>query len=110
MSKIAGVKGMNDILPPDIYVWQHVEAVARNVFRRFGYVEIRTPMVEDTALFVRTVGEATDIVGKEMYTFEDKAGRSLSLRPHARTSSTRFTISSRSRAGPTLARCFATSG
>src|SRR5258708_32258068 len=72
---------MNDILPPDIYVWQHVEAVARDVFRRFGYAEIRTPMVEDTALFVRTVGEATDIVGKEMYTFEDKAGRSLSLRP-----------------------------
>jgi len=79
--KIAGVKGMNDILPPDIYVWQHVEAVARDVFRRFGYAEIRTPMVEDTALFVRTVGESTDIVGKEMYTFEDKAGRSLSLRP-----------------------------
>jgi histidyl-tRNA synthetase len=79
--KIAGVKGMNDILLPDIYVWQHVEAVARDVFRRFGYAEIRTPMLEDTALFVRTVGEATDIVGKEMYTFADKAGRSLSLRP-----------------------------
>src|SRR5262249_30863350 len=79
--KISGVKGMNDILPPASDVWRHVEEVAREILRRFGYSEIRTPMVEDTALFVRTVGETTDIAGKEMYTFEDKAGRSLSLRP-----------------------------
>src|SRR6185503_6248653 len=56
-------------------------AAIRETFRRFGYEEARTPVVEDTALFVRSVGEATDIVGKEMYTFEDKGGRSLSLRP-----------------------------
>ena len=79
--KISGVKGMNDLLPPEIRVWQRMESAAREVFRRFGYSEIRTPMAEDTALFVRSVGESTDIVGKEMYTFEDKAGRSLSLRP-----------------------------
>jgi histidyl-tRNA synthetase len=79
--KISGVKGMNDLLPPDIRIWQRMELAAREVFRRFGYSEIRTPVIEDTALFVRSVGEATDIVGKEMYTFEDKAGRSLSLRP-----------------------------
>ncbi|HYO52331.1 histidine--tRNA ligase [Archangium sp.] len=72
---------MNDILPGDVEVWQHVESTARKLFSRFGYGEVRTPMVEDTALFVRGVGEETDIVGKEMYTFEDKGGRSLSLRP-----------------------------
>lgn len=79
--RISGVKGMNDLLPGDIEIWQHVEDVARRTFRAFGYQEIRTPIPEDTALFVRSVGEATDIVGKEMYTFEDKGGRSLSLRP-----------------------------
>jgi histidyl-tRNA synthetase len=79
--KISGVRGMNDILWPEIEVWHALEAAARDVFRRFGYQEARTPVVEDTALFVRSVGEATDIVGKEMYTFEDKGGRSLSLRP-----------------------------
>ncbi len=79
--KISGVKGMNDILPPEILSWVRVESAAREIFRRFGYWEIRTPIAEDTALFVRGVGEATDIVGKEMYTFEDKAGRSLTLRP-----------------------------
>lgn len=79
--KINGVKGMNDLLPGEIEVWQFVEGTARTLFGRFGYGEVRTPMVEDTALFVRSVGEETDIVGKEMYTFDDKGGRSLSLRP-----------------------------
>lgn len=79
--KISGVKGMNDLLPGEIEIWQHVEGTARELFGRFGYGEVRTPMVEDTALFVRSVGEETDIVGKEMYTFLDKGERSLSLRP-----------------------------
>jgi histidyl-tRNA synthetase len=79
--RVSGVKGMNDLLPGEIEIWQRVENAARRTFRAFGYQEIRTPIVEDTALFVRSVGEATDIVGKEMYTFEDKGGRSLSLRP-----------------------------
>jgi histidyl-tRNA synthetase len=79
--RVGGVKGMNDLLPPEISVWHFLEARARETFRRFGYDEIRTPVLEDTALFVRGVGETTDIVGKEMYTFEDRAGRSLSLRP-----------------------------
>ncbi len=79
--RLSGVKGMNDILPPDIAVWHYLEKRARETFRRFGCQEIRTPVLEDTALFVRSVGETTDIVGKEMYTFEDRAGRSLSLRP-----------------------------
>jgi histidyl-tRNA synthetase len=79
--KISGVKGMNDVLPGEVETWQFVERTAREVLRRFGYGELRTPMLEETALFVRGVGEETDIVGKEMYTFEDKGGRSLSLRP-----------------------------
>lgn len=79
--KITGVKGMNDLLPGEMEIWQHLETVAKRTFRQFGYQEIRTPVLEDTALFVRSVGEATDIVGKEMYTFEDKGGRSLTLRP-----------------------------
>jgi len=79
--RLSGVKGMSDLLAPDIAVWHLLESRARETFRRFGYQEIRTPVVEDTALFVRGVGEETDIVGKEMYTFADRAGRSLSLRP-----------------------------
>lgn len=79
--KLSGVKGMNDLLPQQTAVWQHVEQTAREIFGRYGYGEVRTPTVEDTALFIRSVGEETDIVGKEMYTFEDRAGRSLSLRP-----------------------------
>jgi histidyl-tRNA synthetase len=79
--KLAGVKGMNDLLPADLEIWHHVERTARDVLGRFSYREVRTPILEDTALFVRGVGEETDIVGKEMYTFEDKAGRSLSMRP-----------------------------
>ncbi|NTX36790.1 histidine--tRNA ligase [Myxococcus sp. CA033] len=78
---LSAVKGMNDLLPGEIEIWQHVEGLARELFGRFGYGEIRTPMLEDTALFVRSVGEETDIVGKEMYTFTDKNDRSLSLRP-----------------------------
>ncbi|MGO9064321.1 MAG: histidine--tRNA ligase [Myxococcaceae bacterium] len=79
--RFSGVKGMNDLLPPDINAWHFLESQARDTFRHFGFQEIRTPVLEDTALFVRSVGEATDIVGKEMYTFQDRAGRSLSLRP-----------------------------
>src|SRR5690606_19323551 len=81
MSRVAGVKGMNDLLPPDSAAWEHLESIVRSLCHRYGYRELRTPVLEDTALFVRSVGAATDIVGKEMYTFEDKAGRSLSLRP-----------------------------
>lgn len=72
---------MRDILPPSISVWNHVESVARRVFRSYNYQEIRTPVVEETALFARGVGEETDIVGKEMYTFTDRDETSLTLRP-----------------------------
>ena len=78
---IRAVKGTRDLLPPDTAVWNHVEAVARQVFAAYNYHEIRTPILEDTQLFARGVGAETDIVTKEMYTFEDRDGSSLTLRP-----------------------------
>ena len=78
---IASVKGTRDLLPPETRVWNRVEAVAREVFALYGFDEIRTPVLESTELFVRSVGEATDIVHKEMYTFTDRGDRSVTLRP-----------------------------
>jgi len=78
---IRAVKGMRDILPPSSEVWNKVEFAARRVLRQYNYQEIRTPLVEETTLFARGVGEETDIVSKEMYTFEDRDGSSLTLRP-----------------------------
>jgi histidyl-tRNA synthetase len=75
------VKGTRDILPPESRLWSAVEAIANRVFGGFGYEEIRLPMLEPTELFVRSVGEDTDIVSKEMFTFTDRKGRSLTLRP-----------------------------
>src|SRR5437762_14209504 len=72
---------MRDLLPPSTAVWNHVEAVAREVFRQYNYHEIRTPILEETQLFARGVGEETDIVTKEMYTFTDRDETSLTLRP-----------------------------
>jgi histidyl-tRNA synthetase len=74
-------RGTSDLLPGIVEKWQFVERVARDVCRRFNYHEIRTPLFEHTELFQRGVGETTDIVEKEMYTFTDKGGRSLTLRP-----------------------------
>jgi histidyl-tRNA synthetase len=82
---IKAVKGTRDILPPASAVWNRVEAVAREVFRTYNYHEIRTPIFEETALFARGVGQDTDIVSKEMYTFEDH-GSSLTLRPECTAS------------------------
>ena len=78
---IASVKGTRDLLPPDTRVWNRVEAVARDVFALYGFDEIRTPVLESTELFVRSVGESSDIVHKEMYTFTDRGNRSVTLRP-----------------------------
>src|SRR5215470_4747223 len=92
---VKAVKGMRDILPPATAVWNHVDAVAREVFRTYNYQEIRTPILEETALFARGVGAETDIVGKEMYTFEDRDGTSLTLRPEATASVMRAYIEHR---------------
>jgi histidyl-tRNA synthetase len=77
---IRAVKGTRDLLPPDTTVWNRVETIARDVFRAYNYQEIRTPILEETQLFARGVGTETDIVSKEMYTFDDH-GTSLTLRP-----------------------------
>ena len=78
---IQAIRGMNDLLPEDTSVWQQVEKVLRDSVSSFGYSEVRMPIVEKTSLFCRAIGEVTDVVEKEMYTFEDKSGDSLSLRP-----------------------------
>ena len=81
MSKIKSIRGMNDVIPQNIGFWQITENSIRSVFSSYGYEEIRFPLVEQTELFSRSVGESTDIVSKEMYTFEDKSGDGISLRP-----------------------------
>ena len=82
--KLTAVKGMNDILPPDSARWEALEAAVREVMRVYAYRNIRTPIVEPTALFVRGLGEVTDIVEKEMYSFEDRLnGEQLTLRPES---------------------------
>ena len=82
MDKLVAVKGMNDVLPPDSARWEWLEERVRTLMTRYAYSNIRTPIVEPTALFVRGTGESTDIVEKEMYSFEDKLnGESLTLRP-----------------------------
>src|SRR5476651_852623 len=78
---IQAVRGMNDILPHETPVWQYVENIFRSVFQSYGYQELRFPIVEKTELFKRSIGEVTDIVEKEMYTFLDRNQESLSLRP-----------------------------
>ncbi|MBN1142531.1 MAG: histidine--tRNA ligase [Deltaproteobacteria bacterium] len=83
---ITGIKGMNDILPAEIEAWHFIEACVREVFHPFGFKEIRVPVVEKTELFCRSIGEDTDIVEKEMYTFADKSGNSLTLRPEGTAS------------------------
>ncbi len=87
-----GVKGMNDILPPEVSKWQFLEQKARDVLEAFAYRELRTPVLEYTPLFVRSVGEVTDVVEKQMYTFDDRDGRSVSLRPEGTASAVRAYI------------------
>ena len=79
--KIQSIRGMNDLLPSDSATWQQIEKIVKSVLNSYGYNEIRTPIVEDTALFKRAVGEVTDIVEKEMYTFNDRNDESITLRP-----------------------------
>jgi len=89
---IKAIRGMNDILPEEIPIWQYLENTCRNLCAQYGYTEIRFPIVEETRLFSRTVGEVTDIVAKEMYTFEDRNGDSLSLRPEGTAGCSRACI------------------
>lgn len=81
MSSLQVTRGTRDIIAPEIYYWQQLETTARQILQQAAYTEIRTPIFEATELFARGIGEATDIVGKEMYTFNDRGDRSLTLRP-----------------------------
>jgi histidyl-tRNA synthetase len=92
VEKLQSLRGMVDLLPEQIGLWQHVEARAREHFRRAAIREIRTPLLEVTELFARGIGEATDVVGKEMYTFLDRGERSCTLRPEGTASVVRAAI------------------
>jgi len=81
MKPIKAIRGMNDLLPEDAAIWQYLEKTIRELVESYGYTEIRTPALERTALFQRSIGEATDIVEKEMYSFNDRNDESLTLRP-----------------------------
>lgn len=89
MAKIQSIRGMNDLLPDDSPLWQYLEGKLQNLLARYGYSEIRFPILEQTELFKRSIGEVTDIVEKEMYTFEDRNGDSLTLRPEGTASCVR---------------------
>jgi histidyl-tRNA synthetase len=84
--KYKTLKGLQDILPPEIAVWHHIENKSRDIFKNYGYREIRLPIMEGTDVFTRSIGETSDIVEKEMYTFEDRGGRSVTLRPEGTAS------------------------
>jgi histidyl-tRNA synthetase len=90
--KLTSLRGMNDILPPEIHIWHAVETNLHWICSRFGFEEIRTPVLEQTALFKRGVGEDTDIVEKEMYSFTDKGGENISLRPEGTASVVRSLV------------------
>jgi histidyl-tRNA synthetase len=92
---LKAIRGMRDILPPETARWQWVESVAREVFDLYGYKEIRLPLLERTELFARSIGADTDIVAKEMYTFPDRKGDSLTLRPEATASVLRAVLENR---------------
>ncbi|MEC7381585.1 MAG: histidine--tRNA ligase, partial [Cyanobacteriota bacterium] len=92
MTQLQSLRGMVDLLPEQTRCWQAVESVARDHFRRAGLQEIRTPLLEVTELFARGIGEATDVVGKEMYTFVDRGDRSCTLRPEGTASVVRAAL------------------
>jgi len=103
---IEAVKGTRDILPSEIARWQLVEARARETFALFGFREIRTPIFEATELFARGIGEGSDIVAKEMYTFQDRKGRSLTLRPENTAPVVRAYIEHQMRRGSDVERLY----
>ncbi len=103
---IRAIRGTRDILPPQSAVWNLVEDRVRRVFRTYNYAEIRTPIFEETALFARGVGEETDIVSKEMYTFPDRDGTSLTLRPENTASVIRAYLEHRLDQQPGLKKLF----
>ncbi len=106
MAIIQAVRGTKDILPEDIGRWQYLEQVCREVSKKYGYSEIRTPVFEKTEVFSRGVGEETDIVNKEMYTFNDRGGESLTLRPEQTAAIVRAAIQNNLLANTSIMRLF----
>lgn len=90
--KYSLLRGMQDIFSEQIYLWQHIEEHARKILENYNFQEIRTPIVENAELFLRSIGEDTDIVEKEMYVFQDKKGRKVALRPEGTASVVRAYI------------------
>ncbi len=90
--KIKALNGFKDILPDEVQLWRQVEESARRVLERYHFAEIRLPVLEKTELFARSIGSDTDIVEKEMYTFEDRNGESLTLRPEGTAGCVRAAI------------------
>ena len=103
---INGVKGFNDILPGEVEKWQHIEATARRVFELYGLSEIRIPILEKTELFSRSIGDATDIVEKEMYSFVDKGDNKVTMRPEGTASVMRAFIEHKMHAQDPVARLY----
>jgi len=89
---LKALRGTKDILPADVGVWQHIESSCRYIFAIYGYKEIRTPVIEEAKLFIRSIGDGTDIVQKEMYVFSDRGGRTIALRPEGTASIARAYI------------------
>ena len=89
MSKIQAIRGMNDLLPQQSATWQYLESAVSSILDQYNYKEIRFPIMETTDLFKRSIGEVTDIVEKEMYTFADRNGDSVTLRPEGTASCVR---------------------
>ncbi len=104
--KIQSIRGVKDILPDEIWKWQHIESVVHNIFPRYGFREIRLPVFEDTRLFSRSIGETTDIVEKEMYTFQDRGGDSITLRPEGTASVVRAYVEHKMHTPPSLLKMF----
>ena len=104
--KIQSIRGVKDILPDEIWKWQHIESIAHKVYSRYGFKEIRLPIFEDTRLFSRSIGETTDIVEKEMYTFQDRSGDSITLRPEGTASVVRAYVEHKMHTPPSILKMF----
>lgn len=100
------LKGTHDILPSEVYKWDYMESVIRDVCARYGYKEIRTPIIEATELFQRGIGDSTDVVSKEMYTFLDRGNRSVTLRPENTASAVRAFLNINCMLTSRFIRCF----
>src|SRR3990172_8219159 len=103
---INSIRGFNDILPGETGIWQHIEGLAREIFETYGFSEIRIPIVEKTGLFSRSIGETTDIVEKQMYTFSDRHGESITMRPEGTASVVRAYIEHKPYAGDPVAKLY----